>query len=187
MFNIPVLCCVLSYQHTIYFIILLYILCEAYALCLLHACVYVPVLCALLFRYRYIILCAHSLFYTPCIFVQCAFCQCVHSPAAVCLHRSVCSQVLIKCGFLYTWLIWNIGILRPPACLCNELEDGKQEIDLEWPNHALVVISFCYVPAWGSLTLGPMNIYVIILTIFRFHHDLFFPFQSSMNINTNCM
>ena len=41
-------------------------------------------------------LCAHSLFYTPCIFVQCAFCQCVHSPAAVCLHRSVCSQVLIK-------------------------------------------------------------------------------------------
>ena len=133
MFNIPVLCCVLSYQHTIYFIILLYILCEAYALCLLHACVYVPVLCALLFRYRYIILCAHSLFYTPCIFVQCAFCQCVHSPAAVCLHRSVCSQVLIKCGFLYTWLIWNIGILRPPACLCNELEDGKQEINLEWP------------------------------------------------------
>ena len=136
MFNILVLCCVLSYQHTIYFIFL-YILCEAYALCLLHACVYVPVLCALLFRYRYIILCAHSLFYTPCIFVQCAFCQCVHSPAAVCLHRSVCSQVLIKCGFLYTWLIWNIGILRPPACLCNELEDGKQEINLEWPKSNL--------------------------------------------------
>ena len=36
----------------------------------------------------------------------------VHSPAAVCLHRSVRTQVLIKCGFLYSWLICNIGIPR---------------------------------------------------------------------------
>ena len=95
MFNILVLCCVLSYQHTIYFIIFLYILCEANALCLLHVNMF---LCCVLFFLdtSILFLCAHSLFYTPCIFVQCAFCQCVHSPAAVCLHRSVCSQVLIN-------------------------------------------------------------------------------------------
>ena len=30
-------------------------------------------------------------------------------------------------------LLCNIGISRPPACLCNGLEDGKQGINLEWP------------------------------------------------------
>ena len=40
--------------------------------------------------------------------------QCVHSSAAVCLHKNVCTQVLIKCGFLYTWLICNNGI---SACM----------------------------------------------------------------------
>ena len=48
-----------------------------------------------------------------------------------CLHRNVCSQVLIKCGFLYTWLMqyWNSP---PSACLCNEFRGRKQEINLEW-------------------------------------------------------
>ena len=111
-------------------------------LCVCYMHVYMFLCCVPFFLDTSILfLCAHSLFYTPCIFVQCAFCQCVHSPAAVCLHRSVCSQVLIKCGFLYTWLIWNIGILRPPACLCNELEDGKQEINLEWPNCAIARVA----------------------------------------------
>ena len=30
-------------------------------------------------------------------------------------------------------LLCSIGIPCPPTCLCNGLEDGKQEINLEWP------------------------------------------------------
>ena len=55
---------------------------------------------------------------------------------AASLHRNVCTQVLLSLVW-YTYLANGIlgwvGIYRPPACLFNELEDGKQEINLEWP------------------------------------------------------
>ena len=78
-------------------------------------------------------------FSVPYSMSLCLWSDCVC--AAVCLHMKVFSQVLIKCGFLYTWLICNIGISLPPACLCNDLEDGKQEINLEWPNSSLEYVS----------------------------------------------
>ena len=83
------------------------------------------------------IFCVHFVYSTHffCMYILHVLC-CVLCVVWLCmcscfLHMKVCSQV--KCGFLYTWLICNIGISLPPACLCNELEDEKQEINLEWP------------------------------------------------------
>ena len=116
--NMPCISCVLWFDTSL---VKSYITVQSHRALLAHAR---PTMFYILLvsRYRYIIfVCTFSFLHST---YSCAVwpSPVVHSPAAVCLHRSVCIQVLIKYGFLYTW------IPRPPACLCNVLEDGNRKL-----------------------------------------------------------
>ena len=41
--------------------------------------------------------------------------------------------IIIKCGRACLLSKSNTRIILLPSCLCDELKDGKQEINLEWP------------------------------------------------------
>ena len=46
--------------------------------------------------------------------------------------------MLINCGIVHLLSKWNVGIYCLPVCLCNELDDGKEEMNLEWTNQQML-------------------------------------------------